>query len=54
MGMKGINSLGGALTSVRGPSCHINFNSYRNVSIIIPDPLPESLHFGIPCLCRLE
>ena len=53
MEMGGTNSLGGALTLVHSLSCHINVNSYQDVSVIIPDPLPESLHFGIPCLCRL-
>ena len=52
--MEGSSSLGGALTLVHSPSCHINFNSYPDVSVIILDLLPMSLHFCIPCFYRLE
>ena len=52
--MGGTSSLAGALTSVSDPSCHIKVNSYRDVFVIILDPLSGSLHFGIPYLCRLQ
>ena len=48
-GMGGIISLGGALTLVHSTSCHINFNSYLDIFVIILDPLSMSLHFDIPC-----